>query len=1184
MTGIPIYSPNETDFSTNGLGLLLPIECAVEEAAAGMWEATLVHPITDDLRWSRINAGCLLKIDVPLREAPVFEYGGSETGGETREIYKVDTPQGGRLRLRRRASLNAKILSMHREGTEVIRLGVSGDWAQVVICNGGATGYMWADYLAYVRTDTVSTSQNSTGGSVQLELSRDQLFRIYSVEKDTDACTVTVKAMHIFYDQRGNLINDDYSPENANAAEVVSNIQSKLLYESEFTLHGEYLGGKVTADYGYMNPVEALLDPDTGIAKQTGAMVIRDNYDTYLIPDSARDTGVTIRRGKNLVGVNVTYDDSAVVTRIIPCGRDEDGEPLYLSGTKYVDSPHINDYPTIFAKRIEYNVVSGSDEFPDDEAARAELVRLAELEFSENAIDLPSYGMEVDFVLLANTREYANYAALQAVHMYDTVTVIDELIGVEAKVRVTRSKWNRMTKQFDGVTLGEIQALNQMVYSYNLPDGGVSGNKITPGSASGAILRNLSVQYAKISNAAIDQLAANSIQAVTAYIGELVAGNITADQLYANLATIAQAQITAANIENADIDWASINNLTANIASVANAQIGTANIGYGQITDLVTNTAIITEGEAGQLYIARLNVTEANMVQLSVGSLMLQAEDGSFVQLVADGSGGVTTQPVQVEGGNIAEGTVSGSNLIQNTITARELNVEKIFADEALIRAIRAANIDVADLFAAQATIEQLESWVVSANTIQALENALDLWASDKITLAIRNSEAAGVVNSSVTITENAVDIATPTFHVHNSETGMIFDENGLTAESVEAPNVAKRYDGPSAVYVDPAATSDQIAAGYYYRSLADVIAILSNRWIGRNVTVNLAAGMVEYGALELRGTTGSGQISIAGSASSPAKLVGSMRVYACSNTVEISCLNVDAADDAVAYRISGASTYVHVQNAVVNGGSRGVQAEYGAAAYIQNCEFYDGAYSVCAWMMGQACSENNKGNTNLYATRARIYANGTQPCAETGFTYSAFAGDVIAQSVTVDQGSSSSAEAQPATASYAAANTDSYGDGWSRFDDNDVRQGYTENAGEIRGCMWFDNEAIRAALSGKTVRQASLSLHQLKGYGRGVGVNVYLKGTAMDYAGRSGSPAIAADYGLIGATEPGETTEITIPVQAVNDLVSGTINGLMLIADDGEAYKDRTYSKNYARFSGETTGSNLPVIKITYT
>ena len=34
--------------------------------------------------------------------------------------------------------------------------------------------------------------------------------------------------------------------------------------------------------------------------------------------------------------------------------------------------------------------------------------------------------------------------------------------------------------------------------------------------------------------------------------------------------------------------------------------------------------------------------------------------------------------------------------------------------------AIKAANIDVADLFAAQATIEKLDSWIVSANTIQA--------------------------------------------------------------------------------------------------------------------------------------------------------------------------------------------------------------------------------------------------------------------------------------------------------------------------------------------------------------------------------------------------------------------------------------------------------------------------------
>lgn len=51
--------------------------------------------------------------------------------------------------------------------------------------------------------------------------------------------------------------------------------------------------------------------------------------------------------------------------------------------------------------------------------------------------------------------------------------------------------------------------------------------------------------------------------------------------------------------------------------------------------------------------------------------------------------------------------------------------------------------------------------------------------------------------------------------------------------------------------------------------------------------------------------------------------------------------------------------------------------------------------------------------------------------------------------------------------------------------------------------------------------------------------------------------------------------------MQAVNDLVNGTINGLMLYSSDTGAYKERDYSKNYAVFDGaaDSTPPQLTVI-----
>lgn len=319
------------------------------------------------------------------------------------------------------------------------------------------------------------------------------------------------------------------------------------------------------------------------------------------------------------------------------------------------------------------------------------------------------------------------------------------------------------------VTVGDLQgtAHGSMIYSLRLsldgeltmslscgPDtAGVtlptvlSGSGLLAGGALGegiVTMRNLaagSVTADKIAAGAID---ADAVRAVTAEIHRLTAGQITSDRLYADLAAIAVAQLTTANIDTANINWANVRSLAAQIAQVADAHIGTAFIDYTKIVDSVTDTAIITQGEAGQLYISRLAVNEANMVSLSVGEVLLRTASGGFARLTADQNGAVSAEPVAVTGGNLANATIAGGKLIENTITARELNVDNIFADAALIRAVKAANIDVADLFAASGTITELDNYLLRASTIQAIQGTLDLWASNKITLAVNGLKVGG--------------------------------------------------------------------------------------------------------------------------------------------------------------------------------------------------------------------------------------------------------------------------------------------------------------------------------------------------------------------------------------------------------------------------------------------------------
>ena len=129
-------------------------------------------------------------------------------------------------------------------------------------------------------------------------------------------------------------------------------------------------------------------------------------------------------------------------------------------------------------------------------------------------------------------------------------------------------------------------------------------------------------------------------------------------------------------------------------------------------------TAIITQGTAGKLYIARLAVTEANMVSLTVGELVVKGTDGHFYSVSVDEGGQVVTTLKQIANDDVADQSIDGGEkIIEGTITAGTLNVQDIFANNAVIRSLIAANLDVDTLFAREATVSALNAMDITSNT-----------------------------------------------------------------------------------------------------------------------------------------------------------------------------------------------------------------------------------------------------------------------------------------------------------------------------------------------------------------------------------------------------------------------------------------------------------------------------------
>lgn len=409
-----------------------------------------------------------------------------------------------------------------------------------------------------------------------------------------------------------------------------------------------------------------------------------------------------------------------------------------------------------------------------------------------------------------------------------------------------------------------------------------------------------------------------------------------------------------------------------------------------------------------------------------------------------------------------------------------------------------------------------------------------------------------------------------------------------LIANTVTADNLTYRYTGPTTIYVNPDATSDQLASGAYFRSLPDACASLNDRTITRDVTISVLGD--SYGDAVLTNICG-GSVTIQGGGRS---LIGTMNMKDCTSRIGIYGLAVTqpASSAALSAVWIANCRYVAMEESVRisgNGGNNALAVEAGSTVWMLGTELYNAKDLMYAVYGTHVTALGLKGGncTNFaWANGCILKLAGSRPDGNFGSANAALLVPADPTALPIDYGEAVPIIPEVQTASWDYIGSDSYAGGWNWIADDDVRQGFS-GSGRIYGVIWFDAAAISSALNGRTINQASLRLYMLGDVGRGVPVSVQLYGTNMAYDGHSGAPEIRPEwnYGTIGTASPGMVNEITIPVKAAEDIASGDTQALVLLSDDEELYKDRGYSRNYARFAGSTTASaeSCPRLTVTY-
>ena len=407
--------------------------------------------------------------------------------------------------------------------------------------------------------------------------------------------------------------------------------------------------------------------------------------------------------------------------------------------------------------------------------------------------------------------------------------------------------------------------------------------------------------------------------------------------------------------------------------------------------------------------------------------------------------------------------------------------------------------------------------------------------------------------------------------------------EDGVSAQSVTAPNVAAAYDGPEEITVNPNYTDAWLEAqeGKAVRSLQQALDKINGKRLMYNVSITMD-NTSHYERVDIHGVTGSGVLEVLGNGST---FYGGIAVQYCTAKVTIMGTGMTVyAGTGKAVDVTGCS-FVRIDGANVSGsGTDGVYYTEGSKGLLWNCDFAGFTNAVHASLTAHVIVNACTGSGALKASFGGIVAaNGTMP---TGGTTEVGNGKVWSSGSTATGGSTSASSSTLTAASYDAVTTATCRNSGS-WTSGQLRQNFATGLGVCKGCVWFDNSAIRSALSGKTVRSATLRLHRVSGSGRSSAVQVTARGLTLTGASGTVPNSTSAEvYGglsaMLGTIGNGDTVALALPVNLVNALISGSINGIALYAGETAQTGNRGFSANYCRFDG--VGDQFaPVLTINY-
>ena len=202
------------------------------------------------------------------------------------------------------------------------------------------------------------------------------------------------------------------------------------------------------------NVLNCIAGEQGSLLQYWGGEIKREPFRLSLLRRRGRDKLGTVRYGKDLQGLKITFDWQSIITRCLPYADlqdSEDGQTKRIYGKK-IDSDLVKNYPDVYAKHIQFTEEQGvKDQASLDKAAAKYFISV------NPGCDKPKVSIEVEFEKLTDSEEAKEFSKLRNYGLFDTFSVYHKLYDIHVEAKITEVLYDGLNEKVKKISAGDTQ-------------------------------------------------------------------------------------------------------------------------------------------------------------------------------------------------------------------------------------------------------------------------------------------------------------------------------------------------------------------------------------------------------------------------------------------------------------------------------------------------------------------------------------------------------------------------------------------------------------------------------------------------------------------------------------------------------------------------------------------------------